>query len=428
MTATDTNRTVYISYRRDVTKELALLLFKELTHRGFDVFLDKEGTNTGDIAEPLLSQIEAREHFIVLLAQGTLERCRKPEDWLRREIEFAIQKKRNIISVLYEGFSFDDNLHYLTGALRNLADCQIVALDFDDFDAGVDQLCQQHLSQLADRQTLPAPTRDHRTAEQLVLQAYAKCGEGDFEGGIIDFTGAIELNPAYNAAYYNRGKAHFQIGNLDAAIADYSDTLRLDPDDVDAYISRGITWANQGNLEQAIDDFSDVIRLRPDHANAYYNRGVAYANQGDLEDAIADFSEAIHYWPDLAAAYVSRGTTYQQMDDLDAAIADLTDAIHLNPRSIYAYHKRGAVYFQQGAFAQAQADFQYANALLPDSQVVLVGLAITHHAQGNSAEAKQLWQILIAKDERHKDADWVKREHHWHDTLVDEARKIIAAL
>ena len=50
-----------------------------------------------------------RAHFLVILAHGTLEGCEEPDDWLRREIEYAIKLGRNVVPILVNNFRFDNH-------------------------------------------------------------------------------------------------------------------------------------------------------------------------------------------------------------------------------------------------------------------------------------------------------------------------------
>src|SRR4051794_37544316 len=98
-------KTVFISYRRTNTS-WALAIFQNLTHNGYDVFLDFNGIASGDFERVILSNINARSHFLVLLTPSALERCNDPRDWLRREIENALETRRNIVPLMLEGFDF----------------------------------------------------------------------------------------------------------------------------------------------------------------------------------------------------------------------------------------------------------------------------------------------------------------------------------
>src|SRR5271166_2223435 len=96
-------KTVFISYRR-TNVPWALAIFQNLTQHGYDVFFDFSGIASGDFENVILENIHARAHFVVLLTPSALERCGDPEDWLRREIEAALESRRNIVPLMLEGF------------------------------------------------------------------------------------------------------------------------------------------------------------------------------------------------------------------------------------------------------------------------------------------------------------------------------------
>src|SRR5687768_16336140 len=98
-------KTVFISYRR-TNSFMARAVYQSLTAKGFDVFFDYEGSNSGDFVQIMLGNLRARAHFLVILTPSALERCSEPEDWLRKEIEAAIEEKRNIVPLFFEGFNF----------------------------------------------------------------------------------------------------------------------------------------------------------------------------------------------------------------------------------------------------------------------------------------------------------------------------------
>ena len=98
-------KTVFISYRRN-DESWGLAIFQDLTQHGYDVFIDYEGIASGDFETVILENIRARAHFLVLLTPTALARCGDPEDWMRREIEAALDSKRNIVPLMLEGFDF----------------------------------------------------------------------------------------------------------------------------------------------------------------------------------------------------------------------------------------------------------------------------------------------------------------------------------
>jgi formylglycine-generating enzyme required for sulfatase activity len=111
-------KTVFISYRRkDIS--WALAVYQYLTSQKYDVFFDYTSIPSGDFEQIIVSNIRARAHFILILTPTALDRCSQPGDWLRREIETAIDEKRNIVPLFFDGFSFGSSsvAEKLTGKL-----------------------------------------------------------------------------------------------------------------------------------------------------------------------------------------------------------------------------------------------------------------------------------------------------------------------
>jgi hypothetical protein len=98
-------KTVFLSYRR-ADQGWGFAIFQNLTQHGYDVFIDYDGIASGDFETAILENIRARAHFLVLLTPRALERCSDPQDWMRREIEAAMDSQRNIVPVMLEGFDF----------------------------------------------------------------------------------------------------------------------------------------------------------------------------------------------------------------------------------------------------------------------------------------------------------------------------------
>jgi hypothetical protein len=114
-------KTVFISYRR-TNLPWALAIYQNLTSHGYDVFFDYQSIHSGDFEQIILGNIRARAHFLALLTPSALENCSDPNDWLRREIETAIDEKRNIVPLFFDGFDFGSPsiAKYLTGKLSML--------------------------------------------------------------------------------------------------------------------------------------------------------------------------------------------------------------------------------------------------------------------------------------------------------------------
>ena len=66
-----------------------------------------------------------------------------------------------------------------------------------------------------------------QTAEEYFDRAFDKVENGDYYGGIADYTKAIELNPNDALAYSNRGISKENIGDLNGACSDWRKAANL---------------------------------------------------------------------------------------------------------------------------------------------------------------------------------------------------------
>jgi tetratricopeptide (TPR) repeat protein len=242
------DQSVFISYRRDVSAFMARAILQDLRGHGFDVFMDVESIDSGEFDEIILNQIAARTYFLVILTPGTLERCVEPDDWLRREIEQAIDVKRVIIPLITPNFSFEAAQPFLTGKLEELPGFNAVSIPHEYFEAAMEKLRTRFLKpvmidkretsemeRIAVRQKLdhiiaqPAVTADQLDAQDHLERGLAHFRQGQYSAAVAEFDRAVQLNARYVEAYYNRGEACYQQGDLEGAVTDFQQALQLKP-------------------------------------------------------------------------------------------------------------------------------------------------------------------------------------------------------
>jgi carbon monoxide dehydrogenase subunit G len=147
-------RSVFISYRRQLSEALALLVSKDLTQHGFDTFVDLQNLDSGEFGRTILGQIEAREHFIVLLQPGSLDQVGEDGDWLRREIAHALAHGRNVVPVTASGFEFRRDLA-LPPDVAGLPSFNAVPIQPGYFDAAMERLRTRFLKMPSDPTARP---------------------------------------------------------------------------------------------------------------------------------------------------------------------------------------------------------------------------------------------------------------------------------
>ncbi len=431
-------KTVFISYRR-TNLPWALAIYQNLTAHGCDVFFDYESLSSGDFEQSILSNIRARAHFLVVLTPSALERCVNPDDWLRREIETALDEKRNIVLLFLEGFNFGSPSisNQLTGKLEKLKNYNGLNIPADFFNEAMERLISRHLDVTLDAVLHPVSTtvqqevqKQQATASEAAkvkekelsaqewfekankywleknydetiycateairlkldfVDAYSRRGTardalGDFNGALKDYDEAISINPDFAFAYNNRGSVFAQYGNLDKAIQDFTLSIELNNSELyKPYTNRGLALQKKGDIDNAIKDYTEAIRIKPDYVDAYYSRGDACQSKGDLDGAIRDFTKAISLKSDFAEAYASRANVRQHKGDLDGAIRDYTEAIQLRPDFVEAYNNRGVALQSKEDLDGAIRDYTEVIRLKPNT-TTYYSRGLAHQSKGD---------------------------------------------
>jgi len=179
------DKTVFISYRR-TSAPWALAIFQDLTHHGYDVFFDFNGIASGDFESVILENIHARAHFLVLLTPTALERCSDPRDWLRREIEAAIDSRRNIVPVLLDNFDFAnaETSGQLSGRLGILRKYNGLPVPLAYFAEAMTRLRERYLNVPLDVVLQPASEIAQHAADAQRTEALIAMGDQTMPVGI----------------------------------------------------------------------------------------------------------------------------------------------------------------------------------------------------------------------------------------------------
>lgn len=141
--------TVFISYRREDTSDVAKRLFDEIQQEpSAEVFLDEGGELLPgeDFVERLGKEIATVDVVLLLIGSKWLEarfgrraRVFDKQDVLRREIEYALKREREIVPVLVDGATMPDATD-LPESIRLLSRRQALRLSRTSWDKDVGRL------------------------------------------------------------------------------------------------------------------------------------------------------------------------------------------------------------------------------------------------------------------------------------------------
>lgn len=152
-------------------------------------------------------------------------------------------------------------------------------------------------------------------AKELYYQGIIKANQKDYQAAISDFTKAIEINPLYAAAYYQRGLIYGNYARNKILRSDGTlpGCVRVTQYSISCDVKVTANWKQQ-NREQAIKDFNRVITITPEYAAAYHQRGLIQENRRDkLKDLqfaaltylkFDNYSEAANVLEDIDKLYL----------------------------------------------------------------------------------------------------------------------------
>ena len=207
------------------------------------------------------------------------------------------------------------------------------------------------------------------------------------EEALADYEKAIAIDPACVRAYVARGNLRLAALDFNGSIIDFSKAIQLDPNSSKTYtyyFLRGNAKHEEGDLEGAIADFTQSISRQVDFGAAYHQRGVMRLETGDRSGGKSDLDKAEQVnrsqvqnidrfhsallAPEVNSSryFFDRACEERLLGEQNLAYEDFTKSIKAGV-ALPAYSSRGNLSYDRHDFAAALADFRNVEQLLPPS-------------------------------------------------------------
>ncbi|CAB5664462.1 Predicted O-linked N-acetylglucosamine transferase, SPINDLY family [Delftia tsuruhatensis] len=172
-----------------------------------------------------------------------------------------------------------------------------------------------------------------------------------------------------------------------------------------AFLNLGTAHADKGMLDQALQDFATANALGDLGGNALFNMGAILSQQRKFTEALNAFDaaqskgfkgQALHY--QKAEAMMAMGQLRPAFDAYSLALnepSEDSDNARQMEQAIRLKRAEAAIGLQQ--YAIAADDFRRLLQASPNAHRPTVGLGLALVGQGDSAQAKQLLDALIAR-------------------------------
>jgi tetratricopeptide (TPR) repeat protein len=202
----------------------------------------------------------------------------------------------------------------------------------------------------------------------------------EYDRAMEDFNKVLKINPAYVKVLHNRAGIYSLKNLYDLAIADYDAALKIYPFE-NAYRDRGLVFYNEGLYDRAIADYNKALGINQKYVDAYMSRGLAYMAENKLDSALSDYNKALELDTYNESAYINRGNAYHTKGDHDQAIADYNRAIEINHNSGGAYINRGNSYASKGNPEQAILSYDSAIKINPNNDMAYYNRGVVYQKQ-----------------------------------------------
>lgn len=170
----------------------------------------------------------------------------------------------------------------------------------------------------------------------------------DFEGAIVQYNKALEINNSHFPSYVSKSKAYNLMGNVKEAYKVLDNAIEAFPSSAELFFARGLLNNSKEKYSKALSDFDKANSLNSNNKvfGISYNRGIAYSFLEEFESAIADFNKAAELDPSNSNVFYSRGLANYQLGNYEASAKDFLKSDELNPNNSVNLYNLGMAYYK----------------------------------------------------------------------------------
>ena len=273
------------------------------------------------------------------------------------------------------------------------------------------------------------PTQNNE-AYRLVLQAdyfMTRMSPEGLHKGIELCRRAIEIDPAYAAAYGHLSFAYGSLGFLGYAnpkevypgmMTAAKKALELDKTLGDAHAALSIGLLRQDwDFAGAEREMRRALELSPESAFGLLLMATLRLAQGRFEEAVAVGKRVVDLYPLNELAAYLLGVTYMYAGQFDKAIEQLRKTLEIDPVNPVARGVLGIVYAAAGQREKAIEECKQRSGLIPGSALNAISTAQVYALLGETQEARRILE------EAEKNWKWDGITSFWiasvHGTLGD---------
>lgn len=205
---------------------------------------------------------------------------------------------------------------------------------------------------------------------------------------VSKFTEAIQSDSSYVKAYYQRGMAYYEVGDMEKAIAEIEQARRLGLDDVSLNWNLGWMYYLTGQYDKAIEANQRILITRPEVIGMRMNQALNYLAMGDLSQAQNQYDLLIQEVTKQVSDAKQRNSEpsaslWYYMDAASLDLASLIAELEGNPRP---WHQAPSVSMVAGDHSAIR---DFANQKIKELKEITIALEYT----GQLPSGQQTMQV-----------------------------------
>lgn len=175
--------------------------------------------------------------------------------------------------------------------------------------------------------------------------------------------------------YYYSGVTAYKQHDYQTAVKDLSEAIQLQPSYADACFQRAQAHAKLKDMESAFDDYIRAAEI--------------YQIKKRFNNSITAYGKAVELNPKSLIPYIGRGNLYLNKGQEIAAIADFEAAVKIDKRNFSAQYGLGEARFRQSNYKKAVDHFKKAKALDSKNPLVYQYLMLSYMGRDDFKNVKK---------------------------------------
>ncbi len=245
---------------------------------------------------------------------------------------------------------------------------------------------------------------------------------------LLCYENALKVNPEYEVAWFNKGKAEMKLGRYEAAAESFTRAVDIKPEFSDAWFQKGKALVSTGaSEEKALFCYDTAIQLKPASSEAWMERKILllameekklrpipivnipetgavfgpaarekyllpiadqllekstlsigkngyelreealnWAVKGRYDKSIEILDTTISRYPDDAVTYMTKGVLLSRVEQFEGALAAFDNAIEIKPEWVGPWFSKGMVLAAKGDYELAMDCLDKAKSVRPN--------------------------------------------------------------